>query len=284
VTTIAGLKRQTIWRNAAVMNFTFGSAAAGSYIFTALHFYLSADSLGQVQMLANTFVAIALMGMGFGLLALETGASWKARYSVLNIRTSWMSREVVAGGIFLFFSAAGIIFPVWWIIGIAALAAFAFIVTQAMIIYRSRAIVTWNTPPVIWLFVLSGVMSGFGVFILLMGPAHSEVAKVPAIALALVGYGSFWWYYAFLYNAGDSSFRAATVHLRRKRSIGVILGVGVIFPVGALLLVESSATLSADRILIMAAGAGIIYGVFQRNRDLIIGAGYMRKMTMGRPG
>lgn len=284
MTTIAGLKRQTIWRNAAVMNFTFGSAAAGSYVFTALHFLFSADSLGQVQLLVNTLVAIALMALGFGLLALETGTSWKARYSVLNIRTSWMSREVLAGGSFFLFSAAGLILTVWWIIGIAALAAFAFIVTQAMIIYRSRAIVTWNTPPVILLFVLSGGLSGYGVFIFLMGPAHSEVANVSAMALALVAYGSFWWYYAFLYNAGDSSFRAATEYLRRKRSIGVILGVGVIFPVGALLLVESSSTLSADRILIVAAGAGIIYGVFQRNRDLIMAAGYMRKMTMGSLG
>jgi hypothetical protein len=284
VTTIAGLKQQKIWRNAAVMNFTFGSAAAGFYVFTALHFFLSAALLGQVQLVVNTFVAIALMGIGFGLLALETGASWKTRYSVLNIRTSWMSREVLAGGIFLFFSAAGLIFPVWWTIGIAALAAFAFIVTQAMIIYRSRAIVTWNTPPVIWLFVFSGLISGYGVFIVMMGPAYAEVVKLPVMAAALMAYGSFWWYYAFLYRAGDPSFRAATEYLRHKLSIGVILGAGVIFPVIGLLFVENFSGPLGDEVLIVVAGAGMVYGVFQRNRDLIIKAGYMRKMTMRSPG
>jgi DMSO reductase anchor subunit len=277
---IVKLKRQNIWGMPAVINFTLGSTGAGYYLITVLHFYILQDSPGRSSMTVNGIIALLLIGLGFFALWFEAGNPVKNYYTLFNLKKSWMSREVLFALIFAVAVAADLVLHNIVLKTIASIAALMFIVSQAFIVYKSRAIISWNVPPVAVLFMFSGLLSGYGLYMLVMTPRYIVPVIHFLAMLSLLLYLTVWSYFLFMYRKDDKDFTAAISYLRTFRSLASTLVAGVVFPLTLLILSTYAGEQGVVNVLYSMAGIGLIYGMFRRNSDIITKAGYFRKLEL----
>jgi len=162
---IAKPRLQSIWRTPAVFNFTLGSMGAGYYVWACIGAWVGG---GEVPGFAG-WVAVGLILAGFFALTFEAGNPLKSYLTILNLRTSWMSRELLLALIFIVVVGLDWMYPreVFKVMG--AMSAFLFIISQAFIVYKSRAMVSWNVWPILPVFTLAGLSSGYGLFLLVGG-------------------------------------------------------------------------------------------------------------------
>jgi DMSO reductase anchor subunit len=277
---IVKLKRQNIWGIPAVINFTLGSTGAGFYLITVLHFYMLHDSPGLNSMTVNSIIALLLIVLGFFALWFEAGNPVKNYYTLFNLKKSWMSREVLFALVFAGAVAADLALQHTVPKIAASVAAVMFIVSQAFIVYKSRAIISWNVPPVAVLFIFSGFLSGYGLYMLVMTPRYivPEIHFLAMLFLSL--YLAIWLHFLLLYRKDDKDFASAIAHLRSFRSLVSTLVVGGVVPLILLILSTYAGEGGTVNILYSTAGACLVYGMFIRNGDIITKAGYFRKLEM----
>jgi DMSO reductase anchor subunit len=279
IVNIVKLRQQRIWRLPAVINFTLGSTGAGYYLLATLEAVLAGEGAVVGRGTIDGVIAAACILAGFFALTFEAGNPLKSYLTILNVRHSWMSRELLFA--LLFFGLVGLnaMVPHPLIRGGAALMAFLFIVSQAFIVYKSRAVLTWNAWPILPIFVFSGGASGYGL-LLCLRPA--EAARPPLI---LVGGAllflcvSVFLYYLFAFRKADADFALATRWLRTPRSLTTGVLVGLLGPLG-LLLAASGLAEPLSRSLVVVAGGCTVLGTWWRNRDLITKAGYFRRIQI----
>jgi len=279
IVNIVKLRQQRIWRLPAVINFTLGSMGAGYYVLTTLEAVLAGVAAAGGHGTMDGVIAAACILAGFFALTFEAGNPLKSYLTILNVRHSWMSRELLFA--LLFFGLVGLnaIVPHPLIRGGAALMAFLFIVSQAFIVYKSRAVLTWNVWPILPLFVFSGWSSGYGLLLCLR---NTEAARPPMIlvggTLLFLCLGVFL-YYLFAFRKADADFDLATRCLRTPRSLATGLGVGLVGPL-VLLLAAGGIAEPFSRSLVVVAGGCTMLGTWWRNRDLITKAGYFRRIQI----
>ena len=271
-------RQQQIWRWPAVLNFTLGSMGAGYFVWTWLDVLLAVNADGSAGAGHAGVVAAGSILGGFFALLFEAGNPLKSYLTFLNVRHSWMSRELWLALIFAGFVGFGLVYPGWLPLWIPAVTAFLFIMSQAFIIYRSRAIRAWNVWPVVPLFILTGLSSGFGLFLIL------EWEVDMGSTMLLLG-GATWMmclgallYYLFGFAFQDSDFRAATGPLRTPGALVVGTGVGLVLPFALLAMVTGGVMGSYAGVATTLAGAGAILGAGLRNHSIVMKAGYFRRI------
>jgi hypothetical protein len=148
-----------------------------------------------------------------------------------------MSRELWLAVIFVGLVGFDLVYPGWLPLWISAVTAFLFIMSQAFIVYKSRAIRAWNVWPIVPLFILTGLSSGFGLFLLLEweGDMGSTVLLLGG-ATWLMCLGTLL-HYLFGFALQDTDFRAATRPLRTPGALVVGTGVGLVLPFALLAMV-----------------------------------------------
>ena len=271
-------RQQQIWRWPAVLNFTLGSMGAGYFVWTWLDVFLAVNAVGPVGEGHAGVVAAGLILGGFFALLFEAGNPLKSYLTFLNVRHSWMSRELWLAMIFVGLVGFDLVYPDWLPLWIPAVTAFLFVMSQAFIIYRSRAIRAWNVWPVVPLLILTGLSSGFGLFLLL------EWDGDQGSTLLLLG-GATWLiclgallYYLFGFGFQDTDFRADTRSLRTPGALLVGTGVGLVLPFALLAMVTGGLMGSYAGPAITLAGAAAILGAALRNRNIVMKAGYFRRI------
>jgi DMSO reductase anchor subunit len=167
---LSSRKNRYRWKAAAAANFFLGGMGSGLFILDRL---ISV----QGQPAGNPAVAVisaALVVCGFGAVAFEAGRPLRGVYVVLNFATAWMSREVIFGGLFavlcLIHHFLGLKFPGY----LAALCAGLLILSQAMVLYRSTAVATWQTVLIPALLITADLCAGYGAG-LLLGPVSTPL-------------------------------------------------------------------------------------------------------------
>jgi DMSO reductase anchor subunit len=276
--------KQTTWSWPAVINFTLGGMASGFYLLSLLVVILQDGLVGASQPAAFKLVAPAVAGLGFLVLTLEAGRPWRSRYLLRHLGRSWMSRETLAGAIFIptavldwFWSQ-----PLLW--GLAAVAALSLMISQGFIIYRARAVTAWNVPPMPLLFVTSGFATGSGLMLLvatnllILAPGMIGVAGLIWLVLDL----AVWFFYLHRYY--DTAFWEATQVLRHRSSLLLTVGVGHLLPILLLAVLALFPDLGAGllRITEWLAGLAIIIGGTAQKAGIIMQAGYLRSIVLGR--
>jgi anaerobic dimethyl sulfoxide reductase subunit C (anchor subunit) len=142
----------------------------------------------------------AMVILATGLLALvaslfHLGRPWRAPLAILRIATSWLSREVILFGMFLFILGCYAIFPILnlgsvarYIIGFAG-AVIGLVGTFATgETYRLRARPSWDQWEAVASFPLGALSAGslFGFFVARQFSGHSEVAGYAWIGAAVL--------------------------------------------------------------------------------------------------
>src|SRR5512137_352757 len=156
-------QRQRLWGWQAAANFTFGGVGAGLY-GTAV---LAAGFERTAAVVLASWLAPLLVLAGFAAVAGEAGRPLRGLRVLWKVRTSWMSRELWIGGVFVLLVAADIAFPLRLHRAQAFAAAVLLALAQGMILRCSRGIAAWDVPIMPWLFLLSAAVSGAGAYMLL---------------------------------------------------------------------------------------------------------------------
>jgi DMSO reductase anchor subunit len=276
---IVGSRQQRIWRHPAVLNFTLGSMGAGYYLLRLIESWIHGGSSRAAET-TDGVLAVALILVGFFALTFEAGNPLKSYLTILNVRHSWMSRELLFAIVFIGAVALNWLVPHAVPRALAGVMALLFIVSQAFIIFKSRAILSWNVWPVPLLFCLSGLVSGYG---LLLGLRPNEAVGGPVVYLGCLLLGSclgVFGYYLYAFRRQQNDFRAATRYLRTARSLALSVGLGLIAPMALMVSVVVLATAGTSRVLCVLAGVCVILGTWRRNLDIITRAGYFRSIQI----
>jgi hypothetical protein len=155
-------KKRFHWKGPAAANFFFGGLGGGLFI---LYWFVSIWPAGQNHAAASSYVGLICAGLvvlGFASVSLEAGRPMKGLFLFLNFSEAWMSREIVFGCIFILFATAQYYYHAEFLQYVAAFFAILFVVSQAMILYRSSAVPTWHTWLIPVMLVSADLCAGYG--------------------------------------------------------------------------------------------------------------------------
>lgn len=265
---------QTSWGMPAVLNFTLGGLGAGFYVAAAAAAGLGlAGAMGLAAWLAPSLVLA-----GFAAVAGEAGRPLRGVRVLRSVATSWMSRELWLGGLFVLLALADDAAPsTGWRLPAAA-AAVAFVLAQGAMLMRARAIAAWGVAMMPAVFAAAAAVSGAALLVL----AELLAGRPPgrallATTLVVVGLGLLVWL-AFLASSADPAFVQATAPLRRGAAAMEILGAGYLVPL-ALLALALALPAWAPGPTALAASLAIV-GQLRARAALILTAGQRRPVTL----
>jgi DMSO reductase anchor subunit len=267
-------QRQRLWGWQAVANFTLGGVGAGLY-GTAV---LAAGFERTAAVALSSWLAPLLVLAGFAAVAGEAGRPLRGPRVLWKVRTSWMSRELWIGGVFVLLVAADIAFPLRLHRAQALAAAVLLALAQGMILRRSRGIAAWDAAVMPWLFLLSAAVSGAGAYMLLEVLAGRTVPPAVLAAGILLVILTFWAGRAYVSTPAGHAFREATASLRDGAAGRVAAGLGGALPLGALAVALASPPAAATAAAL--AGLAMVAGQAYVKTELIVRAGLLRPITV----
>lgn len=282
--------KQKVWGWPAVANFILGGMAAGFYLLSFLLEIFYGDTLfSGSRSVVFKVLSPGLAGLGFLALTIEAGRPMRGYHLLRNLQSSWMSRETLAGVVFIIAAAVSWFFPHMVLRILTATAGFGLIVSQGFIVYRACAVIAWNVSLIPLIFVTSGFATGKGLLLLLFAGGKSTLTSGPIIiGLICVVLDLVVWLF-YLYWSQDPDFRRATGILRHIFFLVSIIVVGHLLPVLLLLLLlllyalDFDAIVKFQHIMLSLTGVAIIVGGISQKVGIILGAGYLRGIVLGQP-
>jgi formate-dependent nitrite reductase membrane component NrfD len=267
-------RRQILWGWQAVVNFTAGGVGAGLYGAAVI----GAGFERTPAVVLASWLAPFLVLAGFAAVAGEAGRPLRGPRVLWRVRTSWMSRELWIGGAFVLFAAVDIGFPLPLYRALALAAAVLLALAQGMILRASRGVSAWDVPIMPWLFLLSAAVSGSGAYMLLEVLTGRAVPPVVieanlVLVVAALGLGR-----AYVFTPAGQAFRDATASLRDGPAGRIGVGVGTVFPLGALAVALAAPHVAGPAAAL--AGLAMLAGQAHFKTELIVRAGLLRPITV----
>ncbi len=253
-------ERQKLWGPLAVANFVLGGMGAGAYVMaTFLSGFFRLPRLIIV-------VSILLVVLGFLCVSVEAGRPFRGPNVLRKIGSSWMSRELWAGGAFVGLALVDMVAPAFWLRLLSLVAALLFILCQGLILFDARGIPAWNHPLVPVLFLTSGLLTGAAFLAMIDGMAGRSALPTAG----LIGLNVFVWV-GYLIQPRDRAFRDATRPLRGGMALAGILGLGHVVPLAVLAVGGSAGSLLVS---VFALLGGILL-----KASLVLRAGQFRPVA-----
>jgi len=270
-------QRQELWGWPAVVNFVLGGLGAGWYVVAVL----AAGFERSPGVTAASWAAPVLVLAGFAAVAGEAGRPLRGPRVLTRLRTSWMSRELLAGIAFVLLVAADLAFPLRLHRAQAMVAAVLLALAQGFMVRRARGVTAWDVPLVPVLFLLSALLSGSGAHLLV--DALAGRAPIPAVigGTLLLIVVSFVVWARYLAWTSEDAYRRAVAPLREGRSAVLIDGAGYGLPLLLGLLALAAPPVAGA--LTALAGALLVAGQAYAKARLIRAAGRLRPITLAIP-
>jgi len=270
-------ERQNEWNLLAVMNFFLGGTAAGFYFLHWLNLNLAATRAIPSSL---KLIAPALVGMGFLGLLFEAGRPLRGFYAFKKIRSSWMSKELFFGILFIMAAVYDFLYPDVLVRTTGAVSALLFAFSQSMVLYKARGISGWNMPLLPLLIFNCSIVKGAGLMLLIYGMDLLRPAG-PVLWIIFISFISdflFWFLYLGYLN---EEFRESVKALRRFGSMLLVLGAGHVIPV----LIISALLLKKGGYEHYAFIAGILAlsGALAGDAGILLRAGAYRAIRAGEP-
>ncbi|MCG2721647.1 MAG: hypothetical protein L6290_06500 [Thermodesulfovibrionales bacterium] len=281
--------RQSEWGWLAVVNFILGGAGSGFYLINLTTMVIDSSFLEQQTSVPYDIVSLSIITLGLLCVAIETGRPLHGYYVFSQWGKSWMSREIIAFTMFVSAIVLNYFFPHWILNIVGVFSALFFMITQAFMVFSARAVTSWNTAIMPFIFLSSGLASGAGVALLFTLSDISAVGHtLPQISLLCVAFNlAIWLFYVRWYSA--VSFPSVTGHLKLKshlRKMFLAIAFGHFMPILLLLLLlwRSQAQHGAGEmvmgVLVGGSGLAIIISVAAQKAGIILSAGYTRRIVL----
>lgn len=277
-------RKQEAWGWPAVANFILGGAGAGFYLLSFVTRILEGGMTAMFDPVLFGLLSPVLVGLGFLCLAMEAGRPSRGRHLLRHVRISWISRETAASAIFVPATVLNWLFPhpVLWVLGAAA--AMGLLISHGFIVYRARAITAWNVPIICLLFVTSGLATGGGLLLVIVGSLTTGRGMAVIGMICVVMNLVVWLLY--LRWSHDAAFREATEALWSPKALTLTVGVGHLLPILVLFLVivvpSVETGVELPHIAVVVAGLAMITGGSSQKACIILKAGYQRGISLGR--
>jgi DMSO reductase anchor subunit len=280
-----------VWGWPAVANFVIGGMASGFYLLCFLHISLREGFyLSKPQSLPLLWVSPLLIIAALVLLIFEAGRPLRGIYLLGNLKSSWMSREVLSGTVFLASAIMNRLFPqnVFYLLSVVA--ALGYLISQGYMVHHARAVTAWNVALTPVLFLTSGIAGGVGLLLIVSGliglvfTAKMAVTGIVCLVVNLFVYGFY-----TLFPFRDRAFREAAAVLRNPMSLMSVAGIGHILPVIFLILLSSSGLNEMlDKhvldILYISTGLAVVSASAFQKILLILWGNFLRRIVMNQPG
>jgi DMSO reductase anchor subunit len=265
---------QRVWGIPAVLNFTLGGLGGGFYVAAALAAVLGA---GAAMSLA-AWLAPLLVLAGLLAVASEAGRPLRGMRVLRQVTTSWMSRELWLGGLFIVLALADMAASALGLWLLAAAAAAAFVLAQGAMLTRARAMAAWSVPAMPVVFAASAAVSGAGLLMLAELLAGQRIGGgVLGTVLAVLVLGMLVWL-AYLTSSPDPAFERATAPLREGTQAIELVVVGYVAP--CVLIALALAFPPWAPLPTALAAALAIAGQARAKSALILAAGQRRPVTL----
>lgn len=263
---------QRVWGVPAVLNFALGGLGAGFYAAAVL---ASAFDSSAIVALA-AWLGPALVFVGFVAVAAEAGRPLRGARVLARVQSSWMSRELVLGGVFAVLALGEWLAPGPAPRALAMLAALALVTAQGFILRRAKAIGAWDVPVLPFVFVVGALVSGAGL-VLAVTPALAGAPSTATLTTALgaVVLGAITWL-AYVTWSPAPSFARPTEPLRGQLGVTLAIG-GYLLPAIALALVLTLPSLAPAAVV---AGALLIAGQLWAKWLLVLTVATLRPITL----
>jgi DMSO reductase anchor subunit len=277
--------RLKVWGWHAVVNFFLGGSASGMYLLALLSDVM--DDSGAAAPLLARLLPTVLAGLGFFIVAFEAGRPLRAPYLPLNIRSSWMSREIVIGGLFIVFGSIDALFrsPVY--AALAGTAALGLIVSQGFIVYRSVAVRAWNIPLIPVLFLTSGLWSGFWLVLMVYSLTALALDSLFLTIGLILAPADFLVWIACLKLGRDNVPGDGSGHLLRSMIFTPKGVIGYLIPMATIVIVMAMTNAgmhnALTRVFTFSAGFSALTGNLLQKTGMILGDNVLRGMVMGPP-
>jgi len=280
-------KKQKVWGWPAAINFIFGGTATGFYLLNVLMGILHENTFILFHSTILKLLAPILVIIGFLTLTVETERPLRSQYLLNNLRSSWMSRETLGGGLFVLLAVMDWLFPHLILQILAAVAAMVFLISQGFILYHARAVTSWNVPIMPILFLTSGIAMGFGLILLLAAFLQLTLGVLPLLTGLTILVIDFviWLIYVRWYK--DSTFRKVTDKLQHSVTQAFIVFIGHLFPFISILLILLSTAfdkgVNFQYSVSLLAGLSIFIGGVSQKVGIILWVDYLRGIDIELP-
>jgi DMSO reductase anchor subunit len=262
-----------VWQWPAVVNLVMGGTAAGLFLTGLIAHPVGADGPGLFPS-GLQWVAPVLVLLGFSAVGFEAGRPLSAGYLLHHLHSSWMSREVLVGLVFMVFAGLDALFPTFLFKAVAGFGATALLVCQGIMVNRSRAVTAWNRNIIVLHSLTSGMNLGFGLLLILTPLVSTFLLPEPiwfGVSLLFINF-LVWQYYSVLTN--EKEFREATNSIRRPKSVVFSVGFGhfvpALFLVTILLVVPPPSESLIFTMMCFLSGASMVLGgIFQKGALLL---------------
>lgn len=281
--------RYRVWGWPAVANFVMGGTAAGFYLLSLLEMsFRKGITFSKPPAVIFTLLSPPLVVLGFLFITFEAGRPLRGFYTLGNLRTSWMSREVLSGTVFVLAASVNYFFPhpSLYLLSLGSVA--VYLISQGHIVYRARAITAWNMPLAPILFSTSGLVAGCGLLLIvtaLGGAGFSMRMVVAALVCLIVNLLVYFLYTLFPHR--NPALSKATSLLRNPVSLFAVAGIGHLLPCIVLFLLLLSTHLNGivnrhtqDVLFILAGLTAAGGGALQKTLILLAGNS-SREIIMG---
>ncbi len=280
-----------VWGWPAVFNFFMGGMASGFYVLRFFDISLREGiAFSEPQDMISMLLSPLLIVLGFLFMTFEAGRPLRGVYILGNLKSSWMSREVLSGTVFVLLASMNWLFPHPLLHVLSVGAVLVYVISQGCMVYRARAVTAWNVPLAPISFFTSSIVGGCGLLLIVSGlsglafSTQMVVTGIVCLVLNLFVYGI----YVRIPQA-NHALRAATAILRNPLSLLVVLGLGHLVPGIFLILLlpltglHEMASKHLQDALFVLAGLAMVSGVAFQKILVILGGNSLRGIFMGHP-
>lgn len=265
---------QALWGWPAVLNFALGGLGAGVYVSAVA----GAGFAPSPAVTLASWIGPALVLAGFAAVATEAGRPLRGPRVLTRVATSWMSRELLIGGVFVVFVAADMLFPLRLHRIQAAAVALLLVLAQGFIVRRARGVTAWDMPLIPLVFLASALVSGAGLYLLAEAASgRPPRAAVLVAVLALLASSLALWV-RYLSWSPEPVFARAVECLTEGRASLLIARGGYLAPFALVALAAALPVIATPALV--AAGALMIVSQFHAKARLILTAGSLRPITL----
>lgn len=263
--------------------FTLGGGASGMYLMSFLTGILERGLTDLQQPAVFKLIPPVMVCLGFLLISIEAGRPLRGLYIFRQLRFSWMSREIIAGMVFVVAALLDWKAPHIALQLLASVGAFSLMISQAGILYDARAIRTWNSNLIRWLSLTANISLGTGLILLITGLEKLSFDKaLILIGACCIAFNLLLW----LLYIGDQKIlnTEAMKSMRSLKSLFVTVVIGHVIPVMMLLLIfwrrgymPGSGLNDASFVIV---GLAVLAGAIWQRKSIILEAGYLRAIVL----
>lgn len=279
--------KRNVWGWPVIINFILGGMATGFYLLNFTVEILYRYRYSVFLPVESKLLAPLLVSLGFLISIVEVGRPLRGHHILRNLRSSWISREILFGGIFIISTVLDWLSPEFSLRILAAVTAIVFIISQGFIVYRAGAVISWSMPLIPVVFLASGITMGFGLVLLLTVFSTLRLSHdFLVLGLIFVTLDMVAWL-IYLHSSHEAHFLDITGALRRPGSLKFFVGIGHVFPIMLVLVLLKGPSFIAGRnfqhILSMLAGLFIIASGIKQKFSLILMSNYLRGIEIEQP-